>query len=411
MIARTIFKEILSSIDEKPVTIVTGARQVGKTTLVCQLEKLRGFSYVTLANPILQEAAKADPAGFLSLHPAPLIIDEVQKVPSLFGYLESEVDEKKRQGKKTGLYILTGSEAYKLLSGITESMRGRVSFIHMSPLSLSEIKEREEKPFKVDIKENAKRASSLKLQTLDIYDYIVRGFYPELYDNKRLNPSIFYADYLESYLAKDVSDIIDIKNKSKFLNLLMLLASLSGEELNYSSLSKAIGADTKTIQNWISVLIAGDIIFLLQPYNENSLTKQIVKRPKIYFCDTGLACFLAKVGSKETLIASYLQGRMMETFIVNEIIKSYKNNRGEKAASFYYYRDSSQHEIDFIILEDGKLNLLECKAGEQYSSKDIASFKELSKSKFEIVGKAIICTTKEPYPLGEGAYALPISSI
>ena len=151
MIARTIFKEILSSIDEKPVTIVTGARQVGKTTLVCQLEKLRGFSYVTLANPILQEAAKADPAGFLPLHPAPLIIDEFQKVPSLFGYLETEVEQKKRQGKKTGLYILTGSEAYKLLSGVTESMRGRASFIHMSPLFLSEIKEREEKPFKVDM--------------------------------------------------------------------------------------------------------------------------------------------------------------------------------------------------------------------------------------------------------------------
>lgn len=178
MIERTIYEEVKKAIDEKPVVVITGARQVGKTILcVDKLEKELGFSYVSLANPIDRASALEDPLSFLSLHPAPLIIDEIQKAPSLFDYLEGEVDEQKRKGKKTHLYVLTGSEVYKLKSGISESMRGRVAFIHMSPFSMSEIQQKEEKPFSIDPKENLKRVSSYKISTLDLYDYIVRGFF------------------------------------------------------------------------------------------------------------------------------------------------------------------------------------------------------------------------------------------
>ena len=190
-----------------------------------------------------------------------------------------------------------------------------------------------------------------------------------------------------------------------------LLASLTGEELNYSELSKSIGVDVKTIARWISVLEAGNLIYLLQPYYENSIKRQIVKRPKVYFKDTGLACYLAKIGSKETLIASYLKDHMMETYIISEILKSYSNCRKDKSTSFYYYRDSQQNEIDLIILKDAKLTLLECKSGEQYSSKDLKAAKILKNSHYQIDGKGIICTCKSVYPIGDDCYLIPVTAI
>lgn len=412
MIERTIYKEIKKAINEKPVVVITGARQVGKTTLCTEkIEKELGFSYISLADPMLRASALDDPKAFLSLHPAPLIIDEIQKAPILFDYLEGEVDKQKREGKKNSLYILTGSEAYKLKQGVSESMRGRVSFIHMSPLSMSEIQKKIEKPFIVSPKDNMERISSYQIETLDLYGYIVKGFYPELYDNPNLKPDIFYSGYIESYLTKDVDDVLQVKDKTKFLNLMTLLASLTGEELNYTELSKDVGVDVKTIMSWISVLEAGNLIYLLQPYNDNSIKRQIIKRPKIYFTDTGLACYLAKVNSKETLIASYLKEHMLETYIVNEIIKSYSNNRKEKSSSFYYYRDSQQNEIDLIILNDAKLTLLECKSGEQYSSKDLKAAEVLKTTHYTIETKAIICTCKSVYPIGDNCYLLPITAI
>ncbi len=412
MIERTIYEEIKKAVKEKPVVVITGARQVGKTMLCNEkIEKELGFSYVSLANPTMRASALDDPQAFLSLHPAPLIIDEIQKAPILFDYLEGEVDEQKRAGNKASLYILTGSEAYKLKQGVSESMRGRVAFIHMSPLSMSEIKGEEEKPFEVNPGENAKRAASYQIPTLDLFGYIFRGFYPELYDNPELDPAIFYGDYIESYLTKDVDEIVQVKDKRKFLNLMTLLASLTGQELNCSELSRAIGVDAKTILNWISVLEAGNLIHLLQPYYENSIKRQIVKRPKVYFSDTGLACYLAKIGSRETLIASYLKGHMTKTYIINEILKSYSNLRKDRSASFYYYRDSQQSEIDLIILKDGNLTALECKSGEQYSSKDLKAANLLKNSRYELGSKAIICTCKEVCPIGDGAFLLPVTTI
>ncbi len=412
MIERTIYQEIKKAIKEKPVVVITGARQVGKTRICTdKIEKELGFSYVSLANPILRASALEDPQGFLSLHPAPLIIDEIQKAPILFDYLEGEVDEQKRKGKSTSLYILTGSEAYKLKQGVSESMRGRVAFIHMSPLSMSEINKKEEKPFVVSPKENMDRVDSYQIPTLDLYGYIVKGFYPELYDNPSLDPAIFYSDYLESYITKDVDEVLQIKDKTKFLNLMTLLASLTGQELNCSELSKNIGVDVKTISSWISVLEAGNLIHLLQPYSDTSIKRQMVKRPKVYFSDTGLACYLAKIGSKETLIASYLKGHMMETYIINEILKSYSNLRKDKSASFYYYRDSLQNKIDLIILRDGKLTVLECKSGEEYSSKDLKAANVLKNAHYPIESKAIVCTCKSVYPIGEGCYLLSVTAI
>ena len=411
MIKRTIYSEIVKTIKSKPVTVITGARQVGKTTLCGVIEKELGFRYVSLANPLVRESAKKDPSGFLSLHPAPCIIDEIQKAPELFDYLEGIVDEKIKTGQKNALYVLTGSQAYRLMKGVSESMSGRVGLISMEPLSLSEINDVEELPFDINIDRIVKRCNHYMIDTPKIYEYIVRGFYPELYDNESLDASSFYADYVSSYLERDVSDFINLKDKSKFINLMTILASLTGQELIYENLAKDIGVDKKTIQSWISVLIAGNIIHLLEPYYEESITKRVIKRPKVYFSDTGLACYLARVNSAETLKNSYLKGHMVETFIINEIIKSYTNNRKKDSVSFYYYRTFDKQEIDLIILFDGKLSLIECKSGEQYQKSDVKNFRLLKDTRFALGGMAIICTTKVIYSLGDGYFALPITAI
>ena len=411
MINRTIYKEIIDTIKNKAVTVITGARQVGKTTLCSLIETELGFNYVSLADPIIRNSAKSDPSEFLSLNPFPLIIDEIQKAPELFEYLEGIVDKEIKKENKKGLYVLTGSQAYKLMKGVTESMSGRVGLISMSPLSLSEITNKEELPFEVDIQRIKNRTKDYMIDTNKMYEYIVRGFYPELYDNTNLKTSIFYADYVETYLERDVSDFINLKDKQKFLNLMSVLASLTGQELIYDNLSKIIGVDVKTIQSWISVLMAGNIIYLLYPYNEESMVKQVKKRPKIYYGDTGLACYLARVTTPDTLKASYLKRHMVETFIVNEIIKSYKNNRYDKETSFYYYRNSKQEEIDLIIVRDGKISLIECKSGEEFGSKDVSSFDNLSKTKLEMTNNAIICTTKNIYSIGKEIYVIPFTSI
>ena len=410
MIPRTILDSIEESIRFKPVTLVTGARQVGKTTLCNHIAEKHGFGYVSLANGSERAIAIQDPEMFLRLHPAPVIIDEVQHAPGLFDVIEGIVDAKKLEtGDNAGMYVLTGSQVYKLMEGVTQSMAGRVGIIEMSPLSMSEVLGREEKPFVVDFEKNIRRAMEHVFSVDDVYGMIVRGMYPELYDQPDMRTSKFYSDYVDTYIERDVSEIITLKDKLKFRQFMEYLASITGQELVYDSISKAIGVSIHTIQSWMGVLVAGGIVRLLQPYFERSNVKRIVKRPKIYFCDTGLACYLAKVFDAETLRVGYLGGHMVETFIINEIMKTYTNNTEE--AGFYYYRDADKNEIDFLILRNAKLSLIECKAGMTYDSTDVKAFSRLDKSDYEVGPSCLICLTDKAYPLKPGVYALPISSI
>lgn len=347
---------------------------------------------------------------FLSLHPSPLIIDEVQRAPQLFAAIENVVNEAKRKNEKNyGMYILTGSQMYKMMKEVSESMSGRVAIIHMSPLSRSEILNREEVPFAFSIPDIQKRAKDNPLSPKELFENIVMGSYPELYSNPLLKPERFYSDYAETYLERDVSEIIHLKDKASFQRFLELLASLTGEELIYSNIANIIGVDVKTIQSWISVLQAGDIIYLLEPYYEDSISKRIVKRPKIYFTDTGLACYLAKLNQPEILMRSAFSGRFVETYIINEIRKSYLNNG--LYPNFYYYRDSNQNEIDLVILDKGKLHRVECKSGMKFTMKAVKGFRQLDSTKYVIGAKAILCNADGVYPLEDGVYVLPIAGI
>ena len=273
MIKRTIQKQIETSIKTKPVTLITGARQVGKSTLCYEMKKEFGFNYVSLDDRFERAQAINDPELFLKLHPCPLIIDEVQYAPQLFDSIESVVNKKKLEtGSNNGMFILTGSQAYELMNGVTESMAGRVSIIKMSALSASEIFGQEELKFEINPTKNNKRISNYKINLDELYKLIVRGMYPELYDKPEISSDSFYANYVATYIERDVPQLINVKDKMKFQNFLEILASLTGQELVYDTIAKAIGVKVDTVQSWISVLAAaGEIIYLLQPYNELSL--------------------------------------------------------------------------------------------------------------------------------------------
>ena len=410
MIKRTIQKQIETSIKTKPVTLITGARQVGKSTLCYEMKKEFGFNYVSLDDRFERAQAINDPELFLKLHPCPLIIDEVQYAPQLFDSVESVVNKKKLEtGSNNGMFILTGSQAYELMNGVTESMAGRVSIIKMSTLSASEIFGQEELKFEINPTKNNKRISNYKINLDELYKLIVRGMYPELYDKPEISSDSFYANYVATYIERDVSQLINVKDKMKFQNFLEILASLTGQELVYDTIAKAIGVKVDTVQSWISVLAAGEIIYLLQPYNELSIVKRIVKRPKLYFYDTGLACYLARLNNEEVLKKSIFAGRFVETYIVNEIKKSYRNNGIRD--NFYYYRDNNQNEIDLIILDNGELHFVECKSGVSYSKKDVKAFKQLEKSEYIKGSSCILCNTETVYSIDEDVYVLPISAI
>ena len=411
MITRTIKDSVLKAMKNKPVVLITGARQVGKSTLCSEIKKEYGYEYVSLDNLRERETAIKDPELFLSLHKAPLIIDEVQYAPKLLDVIESIVNKVKFDGgDNKGMYVLTGSQIYSLMENVSESLAGRVSIVEMSPFSLREIRDLEELPFVIDPLTIQKRNLENKININELYEQIVKGFYPEIYDNSELDVETFYSDYVRTYIERDVSQIINLNDKLKFQRFMEVLASLTGEEFVGNNLAKSIGVSLPTIEAWLSVLVAGNIVYLLEPYNENSTLKRVVKRPKLYFLDTGLASYLARLNNPEVLKNSIFSGRFVETYIVNEIIKSYKNNN--KKTNFYYYRDADQKEIDLITLEGGTLHFIECKSGISYSKKDVSAFVTLrNKTKYKVGTSGIVCLTDTIYSIDEDVYAIPIGAI
>ncbi len=371
-----------------------------------------GFSYVSLDDSLELSSALSDPRTFLELHPAPLIIDEVQKAPSLFPEIERIVNEsriKKGNKESNGLYILSGSQRKKLLDESKESLSGRVAIIDMNNLSLSEIYNRDNNPFKVDIKTLSLRSKDYIINETEAFKYITRGFFPVLYDDLEMKSQLFYSSYLTTYLEKDLKEIISINDDLKFINFMKILASNTGEELIYDNYAKNIGVSTNTIKTWVSSLVKTGIIYLVEPYNEESIVKRVVKRPKMYFFDTGLAAYLCGIDTPQTLQKSFLKGRFFETFIFNEVRKSFMN--AGIMQELYYYRDSDQNEVDLILLVDGVLSCVEIKTGQSFNASSTKSFKKLECTKYEKGKNAIICTADKISILNDGTLLLPLSSI
>ncbi|WP_027119746.1 ATP-binding protein [[Mycoplasma] testudinis] len=409
MIKRTIKQKLVNTINEYPVTLITGARQVGKSFLCNQIKEEYKWNYVSLDDKYEYDQAKNDPRFFLEQHGWPLIIDEIQKVPELFEYIAPIVNNARlKDGNISGMYLLTGSQQYTLMKNLRESLAGRIGILNLSTLSYSEITGREEIPFEINPNIMAMRTDK-NFSKEKLYEMIIRGSYPKNFTST--NPKIFqfYSNYVQTYLSRDVNEIINIRNLKTFQNFIKLLALHTGQELVYESIAKDLSVDRKTLVSWVGILEVLDIIYLLDPYFESSVEKSVLKRKKIYFKDTGLACFLAGQHDSKTLSRTN-PGAFVETYVFNEILKSFEN--AEIAPpSLYYYRDRTGCEIDLVLLKNGELNLVEIKSGTTYSKKDVLAFEKMNKSKYQIGRGAVICTAEKLYAISQKVHAIPISAI
>lgn len=387
-----------------PVLLLTGPRQIGKTTL---LEKLaeEGRDYVSLDDLDERSLAQQDPALFLQTHKPPLIIDEVQYAPILFSYIKMYVDKH----KISGLFWLTGSQKFHLMKGIQESLAGRVAIIDMLGLSGKEIenKAKESVPFLPSrkwLKESSEHKSEEK-NLQDIYSAIWNGGFPKLIVDDNKNRDIFYRSYIRTYIERDVKDSYNISDNIGFYNFFRAIAARTGQLLNYADIAKDVGVDPKTAKIWMSILERSGIIYLLYPYY-NNVTKRIIKTPKVYFLDTGLCSYLTAWDSPKTLEAGAMSGAILETYVFSEILKSYWHNGQEP--NIYFYRDNDQKEVDFLIEANGKIYPIEVKKTATPSLAATKNFSVLKNLKKDIESGVIFCLRPEIIPISQNVMSVPV---
>ncbi len=339
MIPRDLSQELLQQLKEYPVVTLLGPRQAGKTTLARGL--LKDYAYVSLETPDILAFARDDPRGFLAQYTGKTIFDEIQRAPHLISYLQGIVDE----SGKTGQFVLTGSHQLELRAAITQSLAGRTGILHLLPFSIKEL-------------EVAKI-------TFDAFEeYIFTGFLPRVYDQNQ-RPNTAYANYYQTYIERDVRQIIQLKDASLFDKFMRLLAGRTGQVINYQSLASDVGVDGKTIKEWLSILEASFIVFKLSPYFEN-FGKRVIKSPKYYFMDTGLLSYLLGIEKPEQVTRDPLVGQLFENMIVLEALKA-RYNQGH-VPNLYFYRDSHGNEIDLLFANGRELVGVEVKSSSTFTS-------------------------------------------
>ncbi len=386
-----------------PVVMVCGARQVGKTTLLRQIEKEIGnIRYVTLDYPRIRMLAKEDPELFLQQYPAPLMIDEIQYATELLPYIKIRTD----QEHQSGMYYLTGSQMFHMMKNVGESLAGRVGILSMYSLSRAEIEGRESTPF---LPGREKELSSEDTIT-DIFEKIYRGGMPQMIADKELEPEDYFGAYMQTYLERDIRDLITIKDENKFLKFIACAAARTGQEVNLADIGKDVEIDRKTAEGWLSIMVSSGLVYLLHPYSGNTV-KRIIKRPKLYFMDTGLACYLAMWNNPRALELSAMAGAMFETYVISEIIKGYTNQGIDARSRLCYYRDNNGKEIDLIILENGKLYPVEIKKSADPGKGALKNFGVLDHLSGEIGEGAIICMTPMVIPLDQKNKLVPVKCV
>ena len=396
-------KEIIENISKTfKVLLVTGPRQVGKTTLLLSL-KPDNMEYITLDDEVLREQAKSDPKLFLEEHPAPLLIDEVQYAPNLFSYIKINVDRE----NKNGMYWLTGSQQFHLMKNVSESLAGRVGIINLNSFMYSEIVKNEKKELFDPAKLNEYKTMP-KVDVNKLYEIIFKGGMPTLYMEKDMSRDIYFNSYLDTYISRDVKELTEIGNELSFRKFIVSVASRTGEQLNYTALANDALISVPTAVRWLSILVTSGLVYLLEPYM-NSELKRITHLPKIVFMDTGLAAYLAGYTSARELQLGSSSGQYLETFIVSEIIKAY-NARGI-TPNLYYYRDKDKNEIDLIFYKNNKLYPLEIKKTAIPKKEMIKNFSKLEKTKKEIGTGGIICFYDTLTKLDENNYIIPVSNV
>ena len=394
----------------KSVIVLTGARQVGKSTMLKTIYK--DIRYITLNRPLVRESAKENPSLFFDMNKPPVIVDEIQKAAELFDYIKDIVDED--EDKKKGQFYLTGSQSMKLMKNISDSLAGRTGVIKLLGFSMRELSG---VAYREPFLPTLEYINDMDKPN-DVYDYtkitdcIHKGFFPELYETESdlHDWADFYSSYFQTYIEKDIKDVLNIQDESAFIKFVKTTASLTGEMLNMTTIAEICGKDIKTIRSWLSVLESSGLIYLLEPYY-NNFGKRLVKTPKLYFLDTGLACWLLGWNTPEQLTNGAMWGHIFESFVFAEILKSYYND-GIVKPPLYYYRDTDKNEIDLIISNGDTLYPVEIKTTSEPTKSMVKSFRCLENIPGKKVGSgSVICLAKELLPLTDNVWIFPVCYI
>ncbi len=367
--------------------LITGPRQAGKTTMLRNLAEKEGNKreYVSLDDLTLREMAKNDPKLFLQIHKPPLLIDEVQYAPELFTYIKIHIDEY----HTPGAFWLTGSQIFRLMDGVQESLAGRVALLHMSPMSQREITGAESIPFTTSLETLVEQGRKLTpVSTPEIFERLWTGCMPGLISGQYADRSVYYSSYLSTYIERDVRELSGAIDSLKFLRFITSTAARTSQLVNYKAMAEDADIDQVTAKNWLNILETLGLVFLLYPYSNNVL-KRTIKTPKLYFYDTGLVCYLTKWSSPEVAEAGAMNGALLENFTISELLKSYQN--AGRQPFFHYYRDRDDKEIDVLLEGDGKLYPLEIKKTATPDKRIVKGFKVIDKSPLLVGTGAVLC--------------------
>jgi hypothetical protein len=402
-LARTLAPAVLRVAEQFPVVLVTGARQVGKTTLLRELAK-RDRRYVTLDDPTLLSLAVEEPKLFLDRYPPPILIDEIQYAPGLLSYIKMRVDTDRQPGQ----YWLTGSQQFQLMQGVSESLAGRVGILNLLGFSQWEIAGHADLgvPFLPGSELAAdKQQLALNSSLSAVYERIWRGSFPAVAANKAADKDLFFSAYIQTYLQRDVRDLAQVGDERAFLRFLRVTAARTGQLLNMADLARDTDISPNTAKQWLSILQASGIVYLLEPYYSN-VTQRLIKASKLYYLDTGLCSYLTQWSDAGTLEAGAMAGAILETYVVTEILKSYWHN-GQQVP-LYFYRDKDKKEIDLLIAKDQKLYPIEIKKTASPNKSAIKHFQVLDKFAGMQASGSVVCLVDQLQPLITGVDVVPV---
>ncbi|OQC11964.1 MAG: hypothetical protein BWX72_02058 [Firmicutes bacterium ADurb.Bin080] len=404
-IKRILEERILELSNDYPVVCVVGARQVGKSTMINHILP-PNFHACSLDSKLDISLCKQDPKGYIMSKGLPLFIDEAQNVPELFSEIKAIVDNKKILGENVnGLFWLSGSNKSEIKKHIKESLAGRIAIVEMSSLSKEEIEGNNNGVFN-PFYENIESRVLSNINQVSLFEYIFKGGYPKFFENEKIDRDVYYSSYIDTYIERDVRQLISENSLPQFTMLITYLSARIAEIINFEDAARTIGVNEKTVKNWVQILKETGIIFFLQPYS-NNISRRLVKSPKIYFLDSGLAAFLARWLNPEQLRIGAASGHFLENYVVSEIVKSHYNNL-KRLDLLFYYRDFDQKETDIIFADNTRIIPVEIKKG---MSPNIPSIYHLEKFKLDIPNKYILYGDKETFSLTSGWVYLPLAKI
>jgi hypothetical protein len=392
--------------DSFPVLLVTGPRQVGKSTMLQHIAS-NDRTVITLDDIDVRYLAKTDPALFMQRYEPPLLIDEIQYAPELLPYIKMAVDK----SQKNGEYWLTGSQAFHLMKGVSESLAGRVGIMNMLGLSAAEISGQPSVPFTLQSEYLTARAAAMsKMSVTDVFNRIFTGAMPRLYSQDNISRDAFYSSYIQTYLMRDVRDLTQVGDELAFYNFMVIVAARTAKPVVYEEIAQEAGISAPTVKKWMSILVTSGIVALVQPYSNNAL-KRVTRMPLLHFMDTGLAAYLLKWTSAEALERGAMSGAFFESYVFAEVYKSYIN--AGMQPPLYYYRDKDKREIDLLLYQDGVLNPIEVKKAASPARSATKNFSMLVNALpkdggVQVGSGGVVCLANDLLPIDANNWRIPV---